>query len=1158
MIAYICLLVIILLSSIPSYGFKVEVLKNGSFESKPLHWKHNKLPSGVKARIDNGISHSGSSSLCMSSVRKETKPWFWWDLPISGIKPGNEYIISCHLKGKNIEQRATLYFTSWDKNGKQLLHQRIGEIKNSSDWKSFSRKIKIPGDAERFRLRFAMSGPGTAWLDDVSIKTEPAPVIEKLNFSKYYPLNKAPVSAGKIDWAKVPASSIETAYKVGHAEAVVVNAEASKGLSDLSFSYKAACDANKLYLKFDVKDDVSCIAKPYWEGDSIQFAIKTPNAKETDKSLMDYYAFGVIPRPDRPEIKIERLKKGSSLTVDKIDVKVTKTAEGYSAIVAIPLNGLGIKLSSGHYIRFAAAVNDSDRNKRKWAQWNAGIVMSKDPEKFGYLAIVNADRLFYIASPPALKQNYLCFPVEAILFDKASDQIDFTLKVNGSVKHKKTSLTRGINKFLFSIPETTVPAGKATAEFNADGIQRHVSFIKPMSKKGYSAKLRNIEKLYGKLASLHKTGQTKKLDMAGVKVSLTVADIFLPFIKADINADVQEKVIRIELEQLERVLKKAILGAEDILLKPELHPFVPPVDTYHATLKGNNWYVGDREVYLFGFNQMDFKYLQYLNGLNCNLTELHGGSVRWGFKDGPDKWNEGLFKRISKQMDLVRKYKLKASVVFGHKMPKWVISKYPEIKEVEGHFMEYDINHPTARKLTCEYMTEFAKRTSKYHQIISYDVWNEAAYKDISAIGLKKFRYDMKKKYGIIDKLNKAWKSNFTSFEKVQLVIQHSSQLEAYEAWCRWNNNRVTSYVKEMSKAIKKGNPDAVVNIKISNDNTFEGSTSFAGRKLGTSRHWNGIDRWTLAQILDLHGCDTRPTKFVPDQRYSFAWLLPGMCYDLQRSIAPNKPIFDSEWHGVQTVYSTDINAPAEFLDTALLFSYLRGVSSNIIWWWSRKGTKLNGKWSYGSLLTLPVLLDAFGRNNLKVQRHAPIITSFKNKKPEVCIYFSKSAAIRNVKYIDLLQKAYENLNWHGVSIGFVTREMISSSNEKLLIVPGAKFIPEDTFALLKRRKQAIFNDLPSNWNDLFKKHGIKRKYTCKVPGKTNSFPVEFRYIETSAGTFCYLINLGKKEVPVIISGPTNQLNLTDTLTGQAYPQQITLPKYKVMILKINKSEKSR
>ena len=249
----------------------------------------------------------------------------------------------------------------------------------------------------------------------------------------------------------------------------------------------------------------------------------------------------------------------------------------------------------------------------------------------------------------------------------------------------------------------------------------------------------------------------------------------------------------------------------------------------------------------------------------------------------------------------------------------------------------------------------------------------------------------------------------------------------------------MTAFIAAVHRAVHRGDPDAVTHVKIPNEMTVQGSRGKSNRPQKISRHWQGIDRWALAQLLDLHGTDTRPAP--PAEGYSFLWRYPGMAYDLQRSLDPSKPIYDSEWHGVQTVFYQNGDLPGAYLNAALWFSYLHGMDANMMWWWSRSGTEPEAKWFEGSLLTQPQLLDAFGRNSIEVQRHAGLITAFQDDVPRVRLLFSKPSAILDLNYLDTQEAVYEACAWLGVTLGFVTEEMLlgGASDFDLLLVPGAR-----------------------------------------------------------------------------------------------------------------------
>ena len=1104
------------------------------------------MPSWAKAGVDNKVAKKGTRSLFLYGSKDTSKPWFWQDLKIE-LTGGKEYVVSCWMKSKNIIRRATLYLTAKDAKGKNLLHQRIAEVSKSADWKFFSRKITVPSGANFSTLRFAMSGKGKVWLDALSIKGDPGVECGKISYDKFYPLKKSDTP----NWNKITESEKKLAYRVGHAEAVILDAEDSSDEKDLSFTFKAAYDDRFFYLRIAVTDDAIVTKTPYWEGDSIQVAIDPLNQKHESGTGKGYFAFGFIPANNKVKIQLDRSFNSADLTTADIKADLTKKTGGYIMDIRFPLDKLNLHLTPNSRFGLSIAVNDCDRKKRKWAQWGGGIVLRKRLSEFGTIGAVGNNGLFTALSRPKLIDHQAVFEVSTLNFNPTPRQETFKLAVgNSPVSTNKIILKEGKTTFMVPVPLSKLAPGINKAVLSCATMQDSIMFKKPVSQNEYAKQLAALTNRTSELRKLYQTGVNASLDMAAVKVSLTVAELFIPYIKSDIAVGKQENVISVEIKQLGEVLTNAIKSAKFILDNKAEYPLIPDIKVDRAELNGSNWYVNGREVFLFGFNQMDIDYLKYLPDLGCNMTDIHGGSARWGFKDGEKILNEGLFKRIIAQLNSAKKHRLKVAMGFGHRLPGWLVKKFPATVAVKGHFMNYDINNPVARSINLEYFEEIAKRTRNYPEIMSYDLWNEVGFKAVSKLGLQKFRENMHKKYRNITALNQSWKTSYSSFDQLTPEKTPDRSLAAYLDWCRWNNARVTGYIQELSRAVLRGNPKAQNCVKVCNDMTFEGSVGLDGRTRKVSRHDEGIDRQALADLLPLQGCDTRLTRFNPDERFSFAWLVPGMCYDLQLSMAPDKPIFEGEWHGLQTVYSTDVDAPAEFLDAALFYSYLRGVSANIMWWWSRRGLKTKGDWYYGSMLTLPRMLDAYGKNCIKAQRLAPVITAFKRNKPEVCIYYSETAAISHIKYIDALQKTYESLNWQGVRLGFVTTKMLSQTDCKLLIVPGAEYLPETEKNLLENKQNIYITSNTENWDMLFKKFGIERQNKCLVAGQKDSFPVEFRYTVTGKDTFFYLINLGKETVKVTISGKHDDLRFVDLLSGQNLTGTLTLPKYKLYILK--------
>lgn len=138
---------------------------------------------------------------------------------------------------------------------------------------------------------------------------------------------------------------------------------------------------------------------------------------------------------------------------------------------------------------------------------------------------------------------------------------------------------------------------------------------------------------------------------------------------------------------------------------------------------------------------------------------LPNGKLEISWSENP--WYEAIIRRF-----------LGNGIRFWHEHkahPQWSqIRNLPEFREVykAGHFVPYDPFHPQGEAMYIEMFKSWMRYTRKY-PIFCYELFNEMIYNNPHRISREAFREAMRKKFGSIEKANRAWNTSFSSFDQV-------------------------------------------------------------------------------------------------------------------------------------------------------------------------------------------------------------------------------------------------------------------------------------------------------------------------------------------------------------------------------------------------------
>jgi beta-galactosidase len=414
--------------------------------------------------------------------------------------------------------------------------------------------------------------------------------------------------------------------------------------------------------------------------------------------------------------------------------------------------------------------------------------------------------------------------------------------------------------------------------------------------------------------------------------------------------------------------------------------------------------------------------------------------------------------------------------------PAWAVEKYPEITEGRRQFIGYDIDHPKVREMWRRYLTEVVPALAESgggsvvymlanepHWFTTTKVWSTGT---VSAYTWKRFGTWLAQRYNNdLAALNQRWGKNFTSFETVRLELPMGTAANKGSAlwydWCRFNMDRVNEWFTFLTTEIKQHDPQAKCSIKLISKLNI--STEFEKD--------NGLDFETLTtDVQDVSGGDTDPeppcddsfrTQRRPEWRdtYALDWEGQSIYYDFLKSLAPQKLLFDSEYHALSTVSWRFPAMGEDYVRTVLWLAHLHGLGMNKSWYLPRfkdgSVTRRSESDIYGSTATQPLVLDAYGRAMKELNAYAPEVVALAKAPKSVRFFYSTDAAIQSPSYHKTMLKAYEAAYFLSVPLGFATERMLATAEPAqlkeypLLIVPSATHVKDSAMAALKRYVQS-------------------------------------------------------------------------------------------------------
>jgi len=503
---------------------------------------------------------------------------------------------------------------------------------------------------------------------------------------------------------------------------------------------------------------------------------------------------------------------------------------------------------------------------------------------------------------------------------------------------------------------------------------------------------------------------------------------------------------------------------EALIAKPDLAIDYPDISLGDLRCRDGSFFSGDRPVMLAGvcgwFNPSYFDELADM-GYSCVSAEV--GPRHTVTEDGGAQYES--LDGITAVLDSAAAHNMAVDLLLSpHYFPGWARERWPGTDAIGlrrrlNNFMPWTLTDPHFRDIVAQHMAIAVPHVRDHPALLSYDLINEAWYRAIPDYPASRWE---------------EFRAAHPEVDELQALSDIST--ENVTEFLRWN-------MAELSKH-DTGHP---VHIKAI---STEDSLSVDREAAGDVPTANGMDAMQSWPDLSL--------RLAAD----FAW--PFLRHDFHRSLQPDNPIMDGEYH--MTAGAEDgAHMPDRYAYAALWGMALHGRDMGCNWVFHRVDTA-SVYWHIDAV-------EALGRTALDLVRLGPEVHAFQRQTGPLALYYGGVNTAH----------AYSACLFQDHSVGVVTDKRIRDGRldaYRVLVVPGPKEWPdnvqEQVDAFVGAGGSVVelpqCTDLEVLWRKV--REAVRR--ACPAPPvRVGTYGVECRSLERDGRGLCYLLNHRRDAVAV-------------------------------------------
>ena len=441
-----------------------------------------------------------------------------------------------------------------------------------------------------------------------------------------------------------------------------------------------------------------------------------------------------------------------------------------------------------------------------------------------------------------------------------------------------------------------------------------------------------------RIDELLESAKAQGIDVRYPMVSRTVLERYRSELFAMLGDDTSSFTME-SAHYLLRCAERTETELERMLADPSSVIDYPTVSLADLTCREGSFFSGDRPVMLTGlcgwFKPQDFVELSRM-GYTCVTTEV--GPCHTLPEGGESAPNEPA--GIRAVLDAAQQHNMAMDLLLSpHYFPGWAREQWPTtdatgLRQQFNVFMPWTVTDPHVRDVIAQHFAVTIPYVCDHPALLSYDLINEAWYRalpDYPLATLERFR---EKNPGV---------------DEFQALSDVST--ESVTEFLDWNIKELHKYDTRHPVHIKAIGTDAALS----------------------------VDREAIGDVLTANGMDSMQCwpDFTGRLAMDIAW--PLLRHDFHRSLQPDQPILDAEFH--MTAGAADGRFhPNNFAYAALWDLALHGRDMGCNWVYGR-GDGASVYWHVNAV-------EALGRTSLDLLRLAPEVHAFQRQQSPLALYY--------------------------------------------------------------------------------------------------------------------------------------------------------------------------